>query len=287
MIDAITNERSKSQRLQSEAISPENYAYLQTYIYRESGIVLDNTKHYLIESRLAPLVQRERLSTLNDLCALMRGVEGTRLRRDVVEAMTTNETLFFRDSVLFDAITKSVLPEIIERRKLTRSISIWSAAASSGQEAYSLALLLLELGLQGWNIRIFGTDINTQIIDRARIGRYMQIEVNRGLPARYLVKYFHRVGLEWQIKDEVRRMVEFAQFDLRQKMTNMGPFDLVLCRNVLIYFDTETKRKILGEIRGVLAQKGLLVLGSAETTMNLDDRFIRRPIDQATFYEVS
>jgi chemotaxis protein methyltransferase CheR len=286
MIDAITHEKPKAAPSQPESISAENYAFLQSQIYKESGIVLDETKHYLIESRLLPIVQKERLATLNDLCALLRAVDGIQLRRQVVEAMTTNETLFFRDTVLFDALHKHVLPEIVERRKMSQTLKIWSAAASSGQEAYSLAILLLEMGLSGWNIKILGTDLNTQILERARTGRYMQIEVNRGLPAKYLVKYFQRAGLEWQIKPELRSMVDFQPFDLRQRMSGMGPFDLVLCRNVLIYFDKETKKRILGEIHGVLPSKGLLILGSAETTMNLDDRFVRRPIEQATFYEL-
>lgn len=267
-------------------ISAENYTFLQSQIYRESGIVLDETKRYLIESRLLPIVKKERLNTLNDLCTLLRAVDANGLRRQVVEAMTTNETLFFRDVTAFDALRKTVLPQLIERRRNVKTLSFWSAAASSGQEAYSLAMMLLEMGLESWNIQILGTDLNSQILDRARTGRYMQIEVNRGLPARYLVKYFERVGLEWQLKDEVRRMVEFKTFDLRQSMRGMGPFDIVFCRNVLIYFDTETKKKILGEIHRILPDNGLLLLGAAETTINLDSRFVKRTFDQAMFYGV-
>jgi chemotaxis protein methyltransferase CheR len=164
-------------------------------------------------------------------------------------------------------------------------LSFWSAAASSGQEAYSLAIMLLEMGLPGWKIRIVGTDLNNQILDRARSGRYLQIEVNRGLPVKYLVKYFQRAGLEWQLKDEVRRMVEFQVFDLRMSMRALGPFDLIFCRNVLIYFDTTTKKQILAELRGALYKKGLLLLGSAESTINLDDQFSRKVVGQATFYQ--
>jgi len=199
--------------------------------------------------------------------------------------MTTNETLFFRDASVFEALRDKILPSLLESRKFSRTLNIWSAAASSGQEAYSLAILLLEMGLAAWNVRILGTDLNNQIVAQARTGRYIQVEVNRGLPAKYLVKYFQRVGLEWQVKDELRRMVEFRAFDLRQSMRGLGPFDLVLCRNVLIYFDVKTKKQILGEIRGVLNAQGLLLLGSAETTLNLDDRFTRRVIGQSVFYE--
>jgi chemotaxis protein methyltransferase CheR len=267
------------------AITAENYAYLQNQVYKESGIVLDETKLYLLESRLMPIVQKNQLGGLNDLCALLKAVHGLPLRQQVVEAMTTNETLFFRDVTVFDALQKTVLPELIEIRKATRILNFWSAAASSGQEAYSLAMLLLETGLGAWKIRILGTDLNHQILERARTGRYLQIEVNRGLPAKHLVKYFYRVGLEWQIKDEVRRMVDFQPFDLRMSMRTMGPFDIIFCRNVLIYFDVETKKKILAELRGALYHKGLLLLGTAESTLNLDSQFAKKILGQATFYE--
>ncbi len=266
-------------------ITPENYAYLQTQVYKESGIVLDETKLYLLESRLMPIVKKNELGSLNDLCALLKAVNGLPLRQQVVEAMTTNETLFFRDATVFEALQKTVLPELIEARKTVRILNFWSAAASSGQEAYSLAIMLVEMGLGAWKIRILGTDLNNQILDRARAGRYLQIEVNRGLPAKYLVKYFHRVGLEWQIKDELRRMVEFQPFDLRMSMRTLGPFDLIFCRNVLIYFDMETKRRILAELRGALYHQGLLLLGTAESTLNLDDQFARKLIGQAAFYQ--
>lgn len=278
-------EASKNNIAQPAPISPENYAFLQHRIYADSGIVLDETKHYLIESRLLPIVRKEKLGTLDELCARLRTSDYSPLRRQVVEAMTTNETLFFRDVSVFDALRDKVLPALVENRRSSRTLNIWSAAASSGQEAASLAMLLLEMGLPSWNIRIFGTDLSNQILQQAQSGRYTQLEVNRGMPARYLVKYFQRVGLEWQVKDELRRMVEFQTFDLRQSMRGLGPFDLVLCRNVLIYFDVKTKKQILGELRGVLNTQGLLLLGSAETTLNLDDRFSRLVIGQSVFYQ--
>jgi len=284
-METVSLEKTKSTIAPEPLITAENYAFLQDQIYKGSGIVLDESKLYLIESRLSPILRRERLGTLNDLCALIRAVEGGAVKKQVVEAMTTNETLFFRDASAFEALQKTVLPGLVEQRKSVSKLSLWSAAASSGQEAYSLAMMLLNLGLAGWQIRILATDLNDQILARARAGRYLQIEVNRGLPAKYLVKYFQRSGLDWQIKDEVRKMVEFAPLDLRQSLRTMGPFDLVLCRNVLIYFDIETKKKILGEIRQTLFGKGLLLLGSAEPTLNLDDAFTRKVIDQATFYE--
>ena len=267
-------------------ISEENYAFLQKYIYQESGIVIDTGKHYLLEARLTPLARREQLKTLNDLCALLRAAGPAPIKREVIEAMTTNETLFFRDLAPFDALRKNLLPPLIQERAASRRISIWSAASSSGQEAYSLAMLLLEMGLKGWNIQILGTDLSDQMVERARAGRYLQIEVNRGLPAPYLVKYFTREGLDWQLRDEVRRMVRFERFDLREPMKRMGPFDLVFCRNVLIYFDVETKKKILGELRGTIMPGGYLLLGAAETTINLDERFVRTCIGTAVFHQV-
>jgi chemotaxis protein methyltransferase CheR len=164
-------------------------------------------------------------------------------------------------------------------------MSFWSAASSSGQEAYSLAMMLLEMGLGDWKIRIQGTDLSTQMAERARTGRYLQIEVNRGLPIGFLVKYFTRVGLEWQLKDEVRRMVDFTTFDLRQSMCARGPFDVVFCRNVLIYFDIEAKRRILEEIHGTLFRGGYLLLGGSETTLNLTARFDRRIFGQTVLYQ--
>lgn len=266
------------------SISPANYAFLQNQVHRDSGIVLDDTKLYLLEARLAPLVEEQKLRTLDDLCALLKATDSVALRQRVVEALTTNETLFFRDAAAFEALQSQVLPALVSKRSAVRRLNLWSAAASSGQEAYSLAMMLLEMDLRGWELRVWGTDLNRQMIDRARGGRYLQIEVNRGLPARYLVKYFKRHGLEWQISDAVRAMVEFAPFDLRDSMSAFGPFDLVLCRNVLIYFDVETRKKILSGIRQVLSPGGLLLLGCAENTFNLSNEFQTVPHGTAIFY---
>jgi chemotaxis protein methyltransferase CheR len=265
-------------------ISPADYAFLQQHIYRESGIVIDETKEYLLTARLMPIVHRQSLQTISDLCALLRATGVPALKQQVVEAMTTNETQFFRDSGPFEALRSQLLPPMLAR-KSGRKFRFWSAAASSGQEAYSLAMLLLELGLTGADFEILATDLAESILDRARAGRYMQIEVNRGLPAHYLVKYFERHGLEWQLKDEVRRMVRFEQFDLRESMRTKGPFDVIFCRNVLIYFDVETKKKILSEIRGALFPGGYLLLGGSETTLNLDERFSRVTYGRTVLYQ--
>ncbi|MBM3756325.1 MAG: protein-glutamate O-methyltransferase CheR [Acidobacteria bacterium] len=277
---------SKMPPASSAGLSPDNYTFLQQYLYRESGIVIDCGKSYLLESRLLPIIKAENLSTINDLCRLLRATAPPALKTKVIESLTTNETLFFRDSNVFDALEKSVLPQLIEAKNDIKRINIWSAAASTGQEAYSLAILLAERGLTGWSIQVLGTDLNQQVLDRAAQGRYLQIEVNRGLPAKYLVKHFTRVGLDWQLSPTIRSMVKFRQLDLRASMRGMAPFDLVFCRNVLIYFDVDTKKKILAEIRSTMRSGSLLVLGAAETTLNLDDNYVRVPHGAAAFYRL-
>ena len=271
--------------LPSAEISPQSYYFLQNFISRESGIVLDNDKRYLVEARLMPVALKQRLYSLNDLCILLQTTTDASVRQQVVEAMTTNETFFFREAAQYDALKSTVLPELTQQRQFRRRINAWSAAASTGQEAYSLAMLLLEMGLGNWDLSIVGTDLSAAVLQRAQAGRYLQIEVNRGLPAPLLVKYFKREGLEWQLKDEVRAMVRFEQEDLRRAARARGPFDLVFCRNVLIYFDLETKRNVLARIFQCLAPGGHLLLGGSETTLNLDDRFVHRAIGGAMLYQ--
>ncbi|MCX6623209.1 MAG: protein-glutamate O-methyltransferase CheR [Acidobacteria bacterium] len=266
-------------------LSPENYAFLQQYIHRESGISIGSDKLYLLRSRLQPLVDQERLGSLDALCCRLRQTPPEALRRKVVESMTTHETLFFRDPSVFDMLRNDLLPELLREKKATRTLRIWCAACSSGQEPYSVAMMLLELGCADWDLQIHATDLSSQILERAQAGRYFQIEVNRGLPALMLVKYFERAGLDWQIKEPLRRMVRFSSFDLRQSMQARGPFDLVFCRNVLIYFEMDTRKQILAGIRGSLVAGGYLLLGSSETTFNLDDRFQRRTLRNSIVYQ--
>jgi len=231
------------------------------------------------------VLEQERLRSLDELCARLRSGATPALRRSVVEAMTTHETLFFRDPPVYEALRTTIIPAITRAKQATRSIRIWSAACSSGQEPYSLAMLLLEAGFADWNIEILGTDLSTQILQKAAAGSYLQIEVNRGLPAAMLVKYFQRAGLGWLVKSEVRKLVRFTQFDLRNSMRSLGTFDLVLCRNVLIYFDLATRKTILGGIRGVLHPGGYFLMGSSETTFNLDDNFVRSTSGTTTVYQ--
>ncbi|MDX1982393.1 MAG: protein-glutamate O-methyltransferase CheR [Bryobacteraceae bacterium] len=259
------------------AILADNYKLLQDFILRQSGIVVDRDKHYLLESRLLPLAEARRLKSLNDLCNLLRAAgPASDVAREIVEAMTTHETLFFREPAQYDALRISILPALLEERKSARILSFWSAAASSGQEAYSLAIVLRELGLDGWTIQILATDLSTRILDRARQGRYLPIEISRGLPPHLLHKYFHHeAGGHWSVRDEIRRMVQFQQFDLRASTRGMGPFDVVFCRNVLIYFDQETVKRIIAGIRATLRPGGHLLLSSAENPSPLAEHFDR------------
>lgn len=265
-------------------IHPENYRFLQEHIYSQVGIVLEENKHYLFESRLAPIVRQLGLETINDLCALLRECNSVAVGRQVVEAMTTNETYFFRDPAQYDAIRNVLLPRLIEERRQTRKMRFWSAAASTGQEAYSLAMMLIGMGLHEWNTQILGTDYSSQVLERARSGKYQQIEVNRGLPAALLVKYFRQVDGAWLLSEAVRRMACFETIDLRESMRSLGPFDLVFCRNVMIYFDARTKTDILKELHGTMFRGAWLLLGGVETAFGVDEWFDRQTICNATVY---
>ena len=261
-----------------------NYRFLQQHVYAQAGIVLEDDKHYLFESRLAPIVRQLGLGSINDLCALMQATRETEIGRQVVEAMTTNETYFFRDPAHYDAIRTVLLPRLKEERRDLKKLRFWSAAASTGQEAYSLAMLLLQEGFGDWNIDILGTDFSSQVLERARTGKFQQIEVNRGLPTALLVKYFRRSVLDWQVSEAVRRMARFETIDLRKSMRALGPFDLVFCRNVMIYFDAETKKNILRELHGTLFRGGWLLLGGAETAFGVEEWFERRTVGNAIIY---
>jgi len=271
---------------QPSAISPQSYSFLQAYVHRESGIVLDGDKQYLFEARLLPIVQRENLASIDALCDRVASGRAPALAAQVTEAMTTNETLFFRDTSVFDALRTEVFPAQLAALRPGYKLRIWSAAASTGQEAYSIAIMLLESGVRPNQVEIIGTDLSEQVLERARIGRYLQFEVGRGLPTSILMKYFTKTGLDWRIKDEVRAMVRFERLDLRSSLTLVGRCDLVLCRNVLIYFDSATRNQILGSIANVLVAGGILGLGASETILNSDHGFERRTFGQSTFYTV-
>jgi chemotaxis protein methyltransferase CheR len=265
-------------------ILPENYRFLQAHVYSHVGIVLEDNKNYLFESRLAPIVKQFGLGSINALCELLLAKLSPEIGQQVVEAMTTNETYFFRDPAQYEAVRSILLPKLKEERQTTRKLRFWSAASSTGQEAYSLAMLLLEDGSKGWDIQILGTDFSSHVVERAKSGNFQQIEVNRGLPTSLLIKYFSRSGQHWQLNEQVRRMARFETIDLRKSMRTLGPFDLVFCRNVMIYFDNETKRNIMKELHSTLFRGGWLLLGGAESAFGLDEWFERKTMGNITVY---
>jgi chemotaxis protein methyltransferase CheR len=265
-------------------ILPENYRFLQAHVYSQVGIVLEDNKHYLFESRLAPIVQQFSLGSINALCTLMLSKREPEIGKQVVEAMTTNETYFFRDPGQYEAIRTVLLPKLKEDHQVDRKLRFWSAASSTGQEAYSLAMMLMNEGFQDWNIKILGTDFSSKVVERAQAGIYQQLEVNRGLPIAQLIKYFRRVGMDWQLNESVRKMASFETIDLRKSMRTLGPFDLVFCRNVMIYFDNQTKLSIMKELHGTMFRGGWLLLGGAEAAFGLDEWFDRKTIGNVTAY---
>jgi two-component system chemotaxis response regulator CheB len=262
--------------------------FLRDFIYRRSAIVIEPGKEYLLESRLATIAREEGVGSVQELVARLRSGASSEVQARVIEAMTTNETTFFRDVHPFEAFATQVAPALARARSAERKLTIWCAASSTGQEPYSIAMVLKKRvpDLASFQIRILATDLSTAVLDRAREGRYRQLEVNRGLPAPYLVEYFRRDGNDWVLKDEIRRMVEFRQLNLVEPWPPLPTADVVFIRNVLIYFDVETKRGILQKIKKVLASDAYLFLGGAETTMNLDDSFQRVQVDRAVYYRL-
>lgn len=267
-------------------IAAADFGYVSALVRRHSAIVLEPGKEYLVEARLMPVAKRYGLADLGSLIATLRGERDLTLRTAVIEAMTTNETSWFRDLHPFRSLAEKVLPEIAQRRGSNRRLSIWSAACSSGQEPYTIAMVLADFLAThpGWSASILATDLSEEILARARAGRYSQLEVNRGLPAPLLVRHFDRQGTDWAVKDHLRRMVTFRQLNLAEPLPTLPQFDLVFLRNVLIYFDAGVKRHVLAQVRRVLAPDGYLVLGGAETTINIDDAFLRVPIGSSVAY---
>lgn len=272
----------------TSTINPADFDYLRTLLRQRSAIVLEVQKTYLAEARLLPLARREGLDSAGALLARLRTTTPNGLHQQIVEAMTINETSFFRDVHPFEALRQTVLPEAIRRRAAERRLNLWSAACSTGQEPYSLALLLSEHfpHLAGWDVRILATDLSAATLDKARQGRYSQLEVNRGLSAALLVRHFRRAGLDWQLSDDVRRKVEFRAVNLIDSWPALPPMDIVFMRNVLIYFDTDSKRRVLARVRRLLAPGGVLFLGGAETTLHLDEGFERVPGERSSYYRV-
>jgi chemotaxis protein methyltransferase CheR len=270
-------------------LDPSGYAYLQRLLSERTGIVLDSGKEYLVEARLHALMQAEGFSSVSSLLdSLMHEERPSALQRRAIEAMLNGETSFFRDHYPFEALRTTIFPELMERRAGARCLNVWCAASASGQEAYSVAMLLLEHMplLQDWRVDLLATDVSEAMLQRARAGVFRQIEVNRGLPASLLVKYFERNGEEWRVKERVRRMVQFSHLNLIEPWRNLPLLDVILMRNVLIYFSNETRRTILQSVLRTLRPDGYLILGGGETSLALDRTFEPVRIGKAVCYRI-
>ena len=255
-------------------MTPPEYEYLRKFLRDHSGLDLSADKQYLIESRLLPLARKAGLSGISELVQKLQGGSSA-LVTSVVEAMTTNETFFFRDKVPFDHFRDTIMPEIIRARAGRKSVRIWCAAGSTGQEPYSLAMCLKEMGasLTGWRVEIIATDLSQEVLEKSKSGIYSQFEVQRGLPIQLLVKHFAQIGELWQINPDIRGMVQHRQLNLLQDFSHLGKFDVIFCRNVLIYFDQPTKQMVLERMAKQLAPDGFLYLGGAETVVGITDKF--------------
>ena len=256
-------------------MTPFDYEYLRKLLRARSGLVLSADKHYLVESRLLPVARRAGLFNLTGLVSRLKGADAEPLIVEVVEAMTTNESLFFRDKVPFEHFRDTILPALMNARASNRRIRIWCAAAATGQEPYSLAMGLKEMGkdLKGWRVDILATDLSTEVLEKAKSGIFSQFEVQRGLPVLMLIKYFSQVGEMWQIAPEIRGMVKYQPLNLLNDFSHLGTFDVVFCRNVLIYFDQQTKIDVLDRIAKITEPDGFLALGAAETVVGLTGSF--------------
>jgi chemotaxis protein methyltransferase CheR len=257
-------------------------------VRQRSAIELDAAKAYLIEARLNPVARRNGCASTGDLIQQLQTKGCPQVQQQVVEAMTTNETSFFRDSHPFEALRTTIMPELVRTRTEQRTLNIWSAACSTGQEAYSIAMLLHEHFPQvvGWKTQILGTDLSDDVLEKARAARFSQIEMNRGLPAALLAKYFRREGMQWELVPQVRGLASFRKLNLIEPWASLPTMDVVFLRNVLIYFAPDVKRKILEKVRKVMAPHGILFLGAAETTMGLDDGFQRVQVENSVFYRI-
>jgi chemotaxis protein methyltransferase CheR len=259
-------------------ISAADYDFFKRFLKERSGLVLSDDKHYLVETRLLPLARKLGIDTIGQLAAKLRDPGAAAIQEAVVEAMTTNESFFFRDKSPFEAFASTMLPHLLRSRPAAQALRIWCAAASTGQEPYSLAMLVRENAarLAGRRIEILATDISNEVLTRARAGIFTQFEVQRGLSVQYLLKYFTKDGEAWRIAPDIRGMVDFRYLNLLKPFAGMGLFDIVLCRNVLIYFDSVTKLDVLTRIGKAMRPDGYLVLGGAETVVGLTDDF--RPV---------
>jgi len=272
------------------AISKADFDYIAQLTRSESAIVLEAGKEYLVESRLTPIAEQQGFGSLGAFIDKMRSTsELNGIHHLTIDALTTNETSFFRDFHPFESLRKEILPRIIEKRAAAKQLTIWSAACSTGQEPYTLAMLIQENfpQLADWKITILATDLSPTVLKVARLGHYSQFEVNRGLPASYLIKYFSKKEDRWHISPKLKQNIQFTSMNLIQPWPILPPFDLVFIRNVMIYFDVETKKLILNRIRNCLLPHGYLFLGGSETTLNLDPKYQPVVFGRTVAYEIA
>jgi chemotaxis protein methyltransferase CheR len=266
-------------------LTATSFDWVRQLVHRESAIVLQPGKEYLVEARLLPMAQQRGLSGVSELVESVRSRPDAATTRRIVEALTTNETSWFRDGDPFTSLTGTVLPQLVATRRPDERLQIWSAACSSGQEAYTVAMLLSDaLPHAATRVSITATDLSRQMVERTRAGRFSQLEVNRGLPASMLVRHFTRAGNEWEISPTLRRMITASECNLAAPLPRMGPFDVVYLRNVLIYFDLPTKQAILGRVRQLMRPDGWLFLGAAETTLGVDENWERVVVGRGSAY---
>ncbi|MGY5885012.1 CheR family methyltransferase [Modestobacter lacusdianchii] len=266
-------------------LTATSFDWVRQLVHRESAIVLQPGKEYLVEARLLPMAQQRGLSGVSELVESVRNRPDPAITRRIVEALTTNETSWFRDGDPFTALTGTVLPQLVAARRPDERLQIWSAACSSGQEAYTIAMLLSDaLPNATTRVSITATDLSREMVERTRAGRFSQLEVNRGLPASMLVRHFTRAGNEWEIAPALRRMVTASECNLAAPLPRLGPFDVVYLRNVLIYFDLPTKQGILNRVRQIMRPDGWLFLGAAETTLGVDDSWERVVLGRGSAY---
>lgn len=270
-------------------IATSDFEAIRQLVYRRAGIVLEPGKEYLVESRMHPILRERSFDDFGQLVGALQGPGARALEDQIVEAMTTNETSFFRDFHPFEALREEILPPLLQRNASARKLRIWCGACSSGQEPYSIGMVLKEhfgSQLADWRVQIVGTDISQQMLEKSTKAAYSELEINRGLPAKLMVKYFQRVGLQWQVKPELRELMEFRQLNLVQNWSGLGHFDVVFLRNVLIYFDADTKRRILAQLKTVLDPGSTLFLGGAETVINVADDFEICRLGRTVVYRV-
>ena len=267
-------------------LSAADFAFVSALVRREAAIVLAPGKEYLVEARLIPVARQVGAAGVGEFLANLQRRPNPADQRRIIDALTTNETSWFRDREPFSALIDVVLPELVRTRGTNRNLRLWSAASSSGQEAYSLAITLQENLPAGWAYEIMGSDISTEMIKRAEAAEYSQVEVNRGLPAAQLVQYFERAGAHWRITPALRRNVSFKLMNLTAPLPSMPPFDVIFLRNVLIYFDVATKKSVLRNVARLLRPDGWLFLGAAETTIGIDDNYERVAAGRTSAYKV-